>query len=284
MRSAIPVLERAAEASVSARCVALTALFLVAFGTACAPKRVHERPVMENGDRVGAPAEAVERARADARREQVETVGRRDELAARALDGCAPAVCAAIARGEVALDMSEAQVLAATRTTESAWAVRDAGGASVMVPASLSLAPRDAIGVVALVQLRDGRVQSYSYREAQGLRVVSAPHDATTDGRASALAEALLREGDDYAARGDLAAALDRYDRAHILGSDDPRVTYRIATTLDKQLRPVEALIQYQLFLHELELEKIDAYGRAYGNLADAIAHARERVIVLEKR
>ena len=94
----------------------------------------------------------------------------------------------------------------------------------------------------------------------------------------------MLREGDDYAARGDLDAALDRYDRADILAGNDPRVTYRIATTLDKQLRPVEALIQYQLFLHQMELEKIDAYGRAWGNLADAIAHARERVIVLEKR
>ena len=251
---------------------------------ACAPSRVNEQPVMTNGDRVPPAAEAVERARADARRTQAETVERRDDLAARALDGCTPAVCEAIARGEVALGMTEAQVLAATRTTEGAWNVRDAGGATVMVPASLSMAPRDAAGELALLQLRDGRVQSYSYREAQGMRVVATPDDATTDGRAAALAETLVREGDDYAARGDLAAALDRYDRAHVLGGDDPRVTYRIATTLDKQLRPVEALIQYQLFLHELELEKIEAHGRAYGNLADAIAHARERVIVLEKR
>jgi hypothetical protein len=61
-------------------------------------------------------------------------------------------------------------------------------------------------------------------------------------------------------------------------------VEYRIATVLDKQLRPIEALIRYQLFLHQLELEKIRATGEAYGHLASAIAHARERVIVLERQ
>lgn len=259
-------------------------LALVVATGACYPKRVNEAPVLENGDRVGTSAEAVERTRAESARERAETAERRDELAARALDGCAPDVCEAIARGEVAVGMSEAQVLAATRTTESAWRMRDAGGSTVMVPASLDMPPHDALGEVALVQLRAGRVANYTYREAQGLRVVDSAADATTDGRARALADALVREGDDYAARGDLDAALDRYDRAHVLGGDDPMVTYRIATTLDKQLRPIEALIQYQLFLHRLELEKIDAYGRAYGHLADAIAHARERVIVLERR
>ncbi len=262
---------------------ALSAVVLAAVVAAGCTKRVHEPAILDNGDRVRPDAEVVETARADARRQEAETTQRRDELAARALDTCAPAVCDAIARGELAVGMSEAQVLAATGTTESAWRVRDGATSSVLTPASPAMAPRDAVGVVAMVQFRDGLVRSYSYREAQGLRVVSGEADATTDGRARALADALLREGDDFAARGDLAAALDRYDRADILG-DDPRVTYRIATTLDKQLRPVEALIQYQLFLHRMELEKIDAYGRAWGNLADAIAHARERVIVLEKR
>jgi len=256
----------------------------LAVAAAGCTKRVHERPILGNGDRVMPASDAVERARADARRQEAETTARRDEVTARALETCAPAICDAIARGELAIGMNETQVLAATGTTESAWSVRDGAASSVMVPATRSMAPRDAVGEIAIVQLRNGRVQSYSYRESQGLRVVSSEEDATTDGRARALADALLREGDDYAARGDLDAALDRYDRADILAGNDPRVTYRIATTLDKQLRPVEALIQYQLFLHQMELEKIDAYGRAWGNLADAIAHARERVIVLEKR
>ncbi|NIP80796.1 MAG: hypothetical protein GWM90_16900, partial [Gemmatimonadetes bacterium] len=43
-------------------------------------------------------------------------------------------------------------------------------------------------------------------------------------------------------------------------------------------------LIRYQLFLHQLELERIEAVGDAYAKLADAIAHARERVIILERR
>ena len=265
------------------RATSVIVLALAVAAVGCT-KRVHERSILDNGDRVPPSSDAVERARADTRRQEGETSARRDELAARALESCAPAVCDAIARGEVAVGMSEVQVLAATGTTESAWSVRDGSASSVMVPASLALAPRDAVGEIAMVQLRNGRVHTYSYRESQGLRVVSSEADATTDGRARALADALLREGDDYAARGDLAAALDRYDRADILGGNDPRVTYRIATTLDKQLRPVEALIQYQLFLHQMELEKIDAYGRAWGNMADAIAHARERVIVLEKR
>ena len=259
-------------------------LALVVMAGACYPKRVNEPPILDNGDRVGTSAEAVERTRAESARERAETAERRDELAARALADCAPDVCEAIARGEVAVGMSEAQVLAATRTTESAWRVRDAGESSVMVPASLDVAPHDAVGEVALVQLRAGRVANYSYREAQGLRVVSSAAEATTDGRARALADALVREGDDYAARGDLGAALDRYDRAHVLGGDDPMVTYRIATTLDKQLRPIEAILRYQLFIHQLEIEKINARGEAAARIAEAIARAHERIIVLENR
>ena len=69
--------------------------FLLALAVAtgaCAPKRIHEPAVLDNGDRVPSSSETVERARADARREQAETSARRDELTARALDGCAPAL------------------------------------------------------------------------------------------------------------------------------------------------------------------------------------------------
>jgi tetratricopeptide (TPR) repeat protein len=126
-------------------------------------------------------------------------------------------------------------------------------------------------------------VASYSYQEAQGVRVVQSARDATAAGRADALAEMLIREGDDLAARGDLDGALNRYDRADVLRRDDAELDYRIATVLDKQLRPIEALIRYQLFLHRLELEKIEVQGDAYAKLADAIARARERIVVLEK-
>jgi tetratricopeptide (TPR) repeat protein len=251
---------------------------------ACTPKRVHERPVLQNGDRVASAEQVVEASRQDAARTSREAVAQRDAVAAAALASCAPDICAAITRGEVALGMTESQVLAATRTTEAAWQSRDAGEATVMVPAMRSMAPRDASGQLAMVQLRNGRVAAYSYNEAQGVRLVASAADATTAGRASSLAEMLVREGDDLVARGQFDMALNRYDRAHVLRPDDALVEYRIATVLDKQLRPVEALIRYQLFLHRLEIEKIQATGEAYGYLASAIAHARERVIVLEKQ
>jgi tetratricopeptide (TPR) repeat protein len=107
---------------------------------------------------------------------------------------------------------------------------------------------------------------------------------ATVEERAAATADLLLQEGDAYVASGQLDLALDRYDRAQILRPDDAVVEYRIATVLDKQLRPIEALVRYQRFLHELELEKIRARGEAYGHLAEAIAHARERVLILERQ
>lgn len=257
-------------------------LTLVALA-ACAPKRIHERPILRNGDRVTTADAAVETARTQAARDNSELTKARDNNAAQALSNCAAAVCAAIARGEVGIGMTEAQVLAATRTTEAAWSVRDAADASVMVPVSTANAPKDVVGEVAMVQLANGRVKAYSYREAHGVRVVVDARDATTAGRASSMADMLIREGDDLVARGDFTGALNRYDRAQVLRANDAMIDYRIATVLDKQLRPIEAQIRYQLFLHRLELEKIKAVGDAHAQLANAIAHARERIIVLEK-
>ncbi len=259
-------------------------LVIALVAAACAPKRVDEEPILRNGERVPDPDATVEAVRQESEARRAEMAARRDELTAEALATCAGAICDALTRGEVALEMTEAQVLAATRTTDEAWRIRRNGRITVMVPRSMADAPRDALGELGMVQLRDGAVASYSYREAQGVRVVRQPSDATTAGRASALAEMLIREGDDLAARGDLDGALDRYDRAQVLQPDNVELEYRIATVLDKQLRPIEALIRYQLFLHRLELEKIEAVGDAYAKLADAIARARERIIVLEKQ
>lgn len=257
-------------------------LSLVALAS-CAPKRVHEDPIIRQGDRIGSADAAVAAARGESESELARKRDQLDALRAEALSTCEGVVCTALARGEIALGMTETQVLAATGTTQDAWSIRRAGQAAVLAPARRGMEPRDQIGEVALVQLRNGRVSSYSYNEAQGIRVVQSPADATTSGRADALAEMLIREGDDLAARGDLDGALNRYDRASVLRPDDPELDYRIATVLDKQLRPVEALIRYRLFLHRLELEKIEAQGDAYAKLADAIARARERIIVLEK-
>ena len=258
-----------------------TGMLAAAVLAACTPAQIHEEPIISQGGRVGTvegTASASENAR-----EREAIAGRRDSIMVAALAGCTPEVCDAVVRGEVALDMNETQVLAATRTTWSAWSVRDAGSTTVMVPASLTSLPEDNVGPLAMVQIRGGAVSTYGYRESQGIRVVSSPADVTTEGRADALAEAMLREGDELAARGAFDQALERYDRADILRPGDPMTTFKIATALDKELRPIQALIQYQLFLHQLNLERIEARGDADAKLADAIAQARARIIFIEQ-
>lgn len=255
-----------------------TILVLAVLTAACSSKRVHEEPIIEQGDRVEAPDGTAQRGSSGS-----SEASEREDITARALDSCEAEACEAIVRQELALGLNRDGVLAATRTTGSAWSIREAGGSTVMTPASLTQPPSDASGDLVMVQLEDGSVARYAYRESQGVRLVASPEDATTEGRARDRAEQLLREGDDYVAQGDLDRALDRYDRADVLAPGDPMVDYRIATVLDKQLRPIQALIQYRLFLHQLELERIEARGEAAAKLADAIAQARQRIIVLER-
>jgi tetratricopeptide (TPR) repeat protein len=249
-----------------------------------ASKRIDERPItiMHNGDRVDPPTRATDAATTQALDAGIAGRERRDSIAAVAYAGCTPAVCAALGRGEVALGMTEAQVLAATRTTDLAWTSRRSGGAAVLAPRDLEAGPRDAIAPLALVQLAGGTVASVTYREPQGLRLVSSAADVTDANRARAVA--LTREGDALAAAGDFTSALERYDRASVVDRADPELQYKIATSLDKLLRPIEAQLRYRLFLHQLELQKIDAVGNANAKLADAIVQARQRLIVLERQ
>ena len=251
---------------------------------ACSPKRIQQQPIMQTGEIVQSSDQTVALIAAETEAMRQATMMRRDSIANAALATCAPAVCDAVARGEVALGMNELQVLAATRTTDAAWRARRTNGSAVLVPVASDDPPRDAVAGVVMVQLRNGQVASYTYRDARGLRVVDAPGDVSQEARTAAIADALIREGDELAANGDMVAALDRYDRASTLKPRDVMLEYRIASILDRSLRPVEALIRYKRFLHQLELEKIEAKGDAYAKLADAIARARERVIILEKR
>ena len=191
-------------------------------------------------------------------------------------------VCAALGRGELALGMTEAQVLAATRSTELAWSGRRSGDVLVLAPRDADAPPRDAVAPVALVQLAGGGVAGFTYREPQGLRTVSSPADAA--GANVARAAALTKEGDAMAAAGDFVAALERYDRASVVARADAELQYKMATALDKLLRPREAELRYRLFLHQLELETIAAHGDANAKLAAAMVQARERIVVLEKR
>ena len=260
-------------------------IFITALLAGCAnPKRIDEdsMTVMRTGDRVAAPTRAMDAATTQSLEAQLAGRERRDSLAAVGFARCAPTVCVSLGRGEVAIGMTEAQVLAATRTTDIAWTARNSGGVTVLAPRDGDAGPRDAVGTVALVQLAGGTVASITYREPQGLRTVSSAQDASDPNRARAAA--LVRDGDALAAAGDFTSALDRYDRASVVGRTDAELQYKLATSLDKLLRPIEAELRYKLFLHQLEIQKIDAVGNANARMAEAIAHARERIITLEKR
>ena len=261
-------------------------LFIAALAAAaCAnPKRIDDGPitVMRNGERVNPPVRAIDAATTQALDAGIIGRERRDSLAAVAYAACAPDVCAALGRGEVALGMTDAQLFTATHTTELAWTARRSGNVTVLAPRDADVAPRDAVASLALVQLAGGTVASLTYREPQGLRTVSSASDATSANLARAAA--LTKEGDAMAAAGDFTAALERYDRASVVSEADATLQYKMATALDKLLRPREAELRYRLFLHRLELERIDAKGTANAKLADAIAQARERIIVLDRR
>jgi hypothetical protein len=259
-------------------------LFVTAVAACANPKRVQEEPitVMRNGDRVEAPVRAIDAATTQALEARVQGRERRDSLAVAALGQCVPAICAALGRGEITVGMTEAQVMAATRTTELAWTARRSGGVTVLAPRDVDAGPRDAVGPIVLVQLAGGTVSSLTYREPQGLRTVSGPADVADANRVRA--DALVREGDAFAAAGDFTAALERYDRASVVSRADAELQYRMATSLDKLLRPIEASLRYRLFLHQLELEKIAAVGSANAKLAEAIAYAQQRIVVLDRR
>ena len=247
------------------------------------PKRIDETPVavMNNGDLIDPPLRAIDAATTQALEARLVGRDRRDSIAAVALATCAPAVCSALGRGEVTLGMTEAQILAATRSSELAWTVRRSGGLTILAPRDADAPPRDAVAPLALVQLAAGSVVSLTYREPQGMRTVTSPADASQANRARAAA--LVSEGDAMAAAGDFLAALERYDRAGVVTRADAELQYKMAAALEKLLRPREAELRYRLFLHQLELERIAAHGEANAKLEAAMLTARERIVVLEK-
>jgi hypothetical protein len=207
-----------------------------------------------------------------------------DSVYAIALSRCSPAHCEAIARNEITIGMNEAQVMAASRTAPQAWMVRRVGDFSMMVPMSPSASPYDKDGQVMMVQVQGGQTAVISRRGPQGIRVVSNPQDATAAAQARAAAEALVREGDDLVASNDLDGALNRYDRASVLDPEAPTIEYKAARLLDLQMRPQEALMRYQRFLLSMDIERIRAQGEASARMAEAIALAQQRIVVLEKQ
>ena len=248
------------------------------------PRRIRERPIMTNGDRTSSQDRIIAGAAAEGYSDNTMLTQARDSVYAKAVATCRGTICASVVKGEISLGMTPAQAMAATRTAPAAWTLRESGAATVMVPRVLGNSPRDATGEVVMVQFDDDRVNAVSYRETQGIRVVSSASDTTTEGRATAMADALIREGDQFNAAGDRARALDRYDRALALTRADAMLEYKVATMLDLQMRPVEAQIRYKRFLQSLEIERIRAQGDANAQMADAIARAQQRLIVLERQ
>ncbi|MBX7118079.1 MAG: hypothetical protein K1X31_03670 [Gemmatimonadaceae bacterium] len=251
---------------------------------ACAPypQRINEQPIMVNGDRVPA-ADASTSADAIAAEREAMRMSL-DSIHALALAGASADIRAAVARGEVALGMNENQVYAATHSTPAAWVVRRTSGDGVMVPARPSASPKDKLGELVMVQLEGGRAAVLSRRGPQGILVASRPQDATAAAQAKQSAEALVREGDDLVTANDMAGALNRYDRASVLDPENAEVQYKAARLLDLQLRPQEALMRYQRFLLSLDLERIKAQGDANAKMAEAIAMAQQRIVVLERQ
>ena len=268
--------------SITSAALILTAAVVL---NACnGPRRIRERPIMYNGDRVPSQDRLISGAAAEGYSDNARLTQARDSVYAKAVATCKGTVCASVVKGEISLGMTPSQAMAATRTAPAAWTLRESGAATVMVPRVLGNSPRDVTGEVVMVQFDDERVNAVSYRETQGIRVVSSAADTTTDGRATAMADALIREGDQFNAAGDRSRALDRYDRALALKRADAMLEYKVATMLDLQLRPIEAQIRYQRFLQSLEIEQIQARGQANAQLADAIARAQQRLIILERQ
>ncbi|MES2523629.1 MAG: hypothetical protein V4617_13070 [Gemmatimonadota bacterium] len=262
---------------------AAAALVFPWFVIACnGPRAIHERAVMVNGDRVASVDSVVGMARA--RDLAAHAASRRalDSIANAAAASCTGAVCAGIARGELMLGMTETQVLAATGTLPAAWHGSEARSASSRSPAS-GVSVKDANGEITSVQLVNGVVSGISRRSRTGVYTEATPGDTTATARSRALADGLIREGDDYIAAGDRVRALERYDRALVMRADDAMLNYKVAQLLDQQLRPVEAVMRYQKFLLQMDLQRIDALGTQNAKLAEAIALAQQRVIVLER-
>ncbi len=255
---------------------------LLAFA-ACAPypQRINEVPIMANGDRVVASNAADVAPAVAADQAAMQTT--MDSVRLAATTNCDPATCDAIARGEVGLGMSEVQVLAATKSLPAAWVVRRSGGGGVMVPATRS-APSDRFGEMVMVQFDGPRAAVISRRGPQGILVASRPQDAGATAMAKQAAAQLVREGDDLVMANDLDGALNRYDRASVLDPEAGEVQFKAARLLDLQMRPQEALMRYQRFLLSMDIERIKAHGEANAKMAEAIALAQQRIVILEKQ
>lgn len=260
----------------------LVAVILLASACAPYPQRIEQPVVIPNNAQVLPvdPSAAGAASQVEYQRLRMSA----DSVYAVAVSNCSPAVCESIGRGEIAIGMTPEQVMAASRSAPQAWVIRRFSGMGTMVPSSPSAKPYDRAGEVMIVQLDGGTSSVISRRTPQGIMVARTQQDQSAQARARQQAELLVREGDDLIAANDLDGALNRYDRASVLDPDQPEIEYKAARLLDLQLRPQEALMRYQRFLFAMELERIEAQGAAAARMAEAIALAQQRIVVLERQ
>ncbi len=170
-------------------------------------------------------------ARERTERLQAQIAGEMDSITTVALSECTAYTCARLGGREVALGMTHAQVLVATGSTPVAWRLRGSTATGIMLPAHAPV--HDAVGQLVMVVWRDRMVASYTYREPTGLRSVTNAVDATTAGRHRAMAQSLLKDGDDLVAAGRLYEALDKYVAAEILDPHNPDISGRIGRMMN---------------------------------------------------
>jgi tetratricopeptide (TPR) repeat protein len=267
----------------------IATLLILATAAGCAGKRIAGLDEMQTEQgRPGGSATSQQDAAAAAARQadavRAEIAQQANAASAEATATCTPAICAAIGRHEMALGMSQAQVFAATQTIAGAWDIRGTPTNGTMISSTTGRTMiKDRIGEVTMVTIRDGKTVGYVYREPAGLRAVTSPEDATTEGRRKALALSLLNQGDELMSVGQKDKALERYDQADVINPNDPATTLRIARIIDQQNRPIEALMRYQKFLHEMDIERINAKGKANAELAGAITMAQHRIVTLQE-
>jgi hypothetical protein len=267
---------------VSGRALLLAAASVLAAGCSSTPQpRIQDVAVTQPNLGRTANTQDADAAAAGRRADSIRTAmaEQAGNASATAMATCTPDICAAIGRGEMAIGMNRAAVFTVTNTAAAGWSMRGNEAAGTMVP--LQRGPKDKVSEVAMVTFRDGRVVSYTYREPSGLRTVQSAGDATADARRRTLAAQMLEQGDAAVAAGDANVALAKYDQADVLDPNNPGTTLRIAKLLDQQMRPLEALMRYQKFLHEMEIDRINARGRANAELTGAIVAAQARVVHL---
>ena len=230
---------------------AAAGLAALAATAACAPRMNRIRAVQPNGAIVlSTQDDDVARARSEAANERTRLAAEQDQVVGRALSDCTPLLCNAVARGELAVGMTREQVIAATHSGPAAWEERGGGGITTLTPREGTRAPHDGVSEVAFVTLEKARAE-LRLRERRRCAWVERA-DAKRQGAARARRGVRARATTGLAGDSTRAEPYDRATWCRTTNRDHAEHRPRA----DKQLRPFEASIRYQLLLHQLETRR----------------------------